>query len=164
MGAALGPHLVQGNALVGGSGGQWVCLLLKPLSKVALSDRPSQTIFWLPAVLLSISIRVFSSLRCSDASKQAMSCVSILETPQDPLRYFYFRFAEGNVSIILRLFDPVHLTISAKFNFYAPNWPHVVFSLRHFKKISVKIAMARPRSIPVILIVNWLYKCVYVVL
>ena len=48
--------------------------------------------------------------------------------------YFYFQFAEGKVSIIVRLFDPVYLTISAKFKFYAPNWPHTVFSLRHFWK------------------------------
>ena len=66
----------------------------------------------------------------------------------DPSHDFNFHFAKGNVSIIVRLCDPVHLRISAKFNFYAPNWPHTIFSLRHFRKISVKIAMARPRSIP----------------
>ena len=47
--------------------------------------------------------------------------VTLRKHSGDPWRDFNFHFAEGNVSIIVRLCDPVHLTISAKFNFYAPN-------------------------------------------
>ena len=37
------------------------------------------------------------------------------------VNFNYFHFAEGNVSILLRVCDPVQLTISAKFNIYTPN-------------------------------------------
>ena len=81
MGAALGPHWAQGNALVGGLGGQ--------------SPPPP-----------------------------FKGSIVLCKHSGDPWRYFYFHFAEVNVSIMDKwyaFFYPVHLTISSKFNFYAPN-------------------------------------------
>ena len=84
----------------------------------------------------------------------------------DPWHDYNFHFAERNVSIIIRLCGPVHLTISAEFNFYALNWPIQFFLCAIFRIISIKIAMAwlHCKTDPWICIEDlflWLYNMTY---